>query len=289
MFKELIAVQYCFILDETYCNFNKVYPFICTSPFSITSPEIRPYLCPCEIVHNLFLGHYPKLDSIEFLTQLGITHVLNISLENDYTLPEGVSRKFICVDDIESVELDFDDGVQFISRSLDKGGRVLVHCYLGISRSSSMIIAYLMWRYNIPLSKALVFVKNRRRIIRPNDGFLEQLIEYEAKLKESRKVCQVEESRKEDCEDQKKVCREDCNFDEGHKANDEMSCSSSSTPSETVSKGSTEEEEEEEVNFDEIPFPPNKEETECLLETVRKLQVKRGKGKMNSFENCVIF
>jgi len=52
---------------------------------------------------------------------------------------------------------------------------VLVHCKYGISRSATMLIAYLMRRYHWQRDKALEYVKAKRGSVRPNRGFLEQL------------------------------------------------------------------------------------------------------------------
>ncbi|ODM23102.1 hypothetical protein SI65_00691 [Aspergillus cristatus] len=51
----------------------------------------------------------------------------------------------------------------------------LVHCDVGISRSATIMIAYLMRKYCIPLKDAMTRVKAKRMKIRPNDGFREQL------------------------------------------------------------------------------------------------------------------
>jgi protein-tyrosine phosphatase len=76
---------------------------------------------------------------------------------------------------------------------LRKKTNVLVHCYAGISRSATLIINYLcrnLYTYNDlsnenpvnVLNYSLNFAKNKRPIINPNIGFLEQLkrklIEY---------------------------------------------------------------------------------------------------------------
>lgn len=56
---------------------------------------------------------------------------------------------------------------------------VFVHCYAGVSRSSTIIIAYLMkhWKWN--LKTALAFVQNKRVVANPNEGFMLQLKRYE--------------------------------------------------------------------------------------------------------------
>jgi protein-tyrosine phosphatase len=51
------------------------------------------------------------------------------------------------------------------------GGTVLVHCFAGISRSASCIIAYLMQELNMPFFEAMSYTRKRRPIIFPNYGF----------------------------------------------------------------------------------------------------------------------
>lgn len=56
-----------------------------------------------------------------------------------------------------------------------KEGNVLVHCYAGVSRSATIITAYLMRAEQKPLEEALESLKEVYESVCPNDGFLEQL------------------------------------------------------------------------------------------------------------------
>lgn len=60
---------------------------------------------------------------------------------------------------------------------------VLVHCSMGISRSASTIIAYLMQYNGMTLREAWEHTLARRSIIRPNAGFLSLLGALERKLR----------------------------------------------------------------------------------------------------------
>lgn len=55
---------------------------------------------------------------------------------------------------------------------------VYVHCYAGVSRSVTVVLAYLMkfWKWN--LKTALEFVQAKRIVAKPNDGFMEQLRKF---------------------------------------------------------------------------------------------------------------
>lgn len=60
--------------------------------------------------------------------------------------------------------------------------RVFVHCQMGISRSSTMVIQYLMRSRNLSLADAYEYVWKKRSDIYPNNGFLQQLMDLEKRL-----------------------------------------------------------------------------------------------------------
>lgn len=68
---------------------------------------------------------------------------------------------------------------EFIDACLGAGGKVLVHCNDGMSRSGSLVIAYIMQTYGTDFKAALNHVQQRRFCVQPNDGFEQQLREYE--------------------------------------------------------------------------------------------------------------
>ena len=51
------------------------------------------------------------------------------------------------------------------------GGRVLVHCSQGVSRSAALAIAYLMWQRNEQYDPVFQQVKAIRGVANPNIGF----------------------------------------------------------------------------------------------------------------------
>ena len=57
---------------------------------------------------------------------------------------------------------------------------VLVHCEMGMSRSSTIVIAYLMRYHNMTRDEAYIAVKKRRPLTNPNQGFWKQLEEFES-------------------------------------------------------------------------------------------------------------
>lgn len=76
----------------------------------------------------------------------------------------------------------FDDVADMIEKTREKDGKSLVHCVAGVSRSASLVIAYLMKYADMSLKSAYQHVKSVRPQIHPNTGFFKQLIEYEQRL-----------------------------------------------------------------------------------------------------------
>lgn len=57
---------------------------------------------------------------------------------------------------------------------------MLVHCAAGISRCSTILISYLMKKYDLTYDEAFKKVKARRSCIQPNSGFEKQLKSYDS-------------------------------------------------------------------------------------------------------------
>jgi len=61
-------------------------------------------------------------------------------------------------------------------------GKTLVHCSAGRSRSATIIIAYLVAKKNLSVRDAYRLLKSKRKIIGPNTGFIQRLLEFEDRL-----------------------------------------------------------------------------------------------------------
>lgn len=63
------------------------------------------------------------------------------------------------------------DCFDFIDEARSQGGRILVHCSQGVSRSATIVIAYCMWKLALPYDDVFDHVKKIRHVISPNVGF----------------------------------------------------------------------------------------------------------------------
>jgi len=135
------------------------------------------------VIDYLFItGLYGALDKA-YLIKIGIQHIINITKTADNEYPNDFTYHNICVDDEKSSDLSqyFDETTIIIDKAIKAKEGVLVHCMAGISRSSTMVIAYLIRYLQMSLMDAYWHVKTRRHCISPNEGFMEQLSEWESK------------------------------------------------------------------------------------------------------------
>lgn len=97
--------------------------------------------------------------------------------------PEFEQVKF-ALDDCESQKITnhFQEAYDFIEEQRKKTN-VLVHCAAGISRSSAMLISYMMRKYGYSFDESLKRIREKRACVQPNSGFERQLREYEKELK----------------------------------------------------------------------------------------------------------
>ncbi|KAI9184304.1 Dual specificity protein phosphatase 14 [Blastocladiella emersonii ATCC 22665] len=122
----------------------------------------------------------------QYLRALKITHVLNVTQHPHPTNLPNVQYLRIALDDVPGARIEehFETAVNFIENArMSPGTRVLVHCYAGVSRSASMILAYLIRYHNCTLLQAFDAVYRRRPVIQPNEGFARKLQRYEMHLR----------------------------------------------------------------------------------------------------------
>lgn len=141
----------------------------------------------------LFLGGEDSARSEHVLRSLEISHVVNMCAEiavgtKEESFGAGGKRKkrkeverLHCpCEDVatESIMPHLHRACEFIESARAQGGRVLVHCAMGISRSPTVVIAWLMKSRGWSVQQAIGHVKHRRPQIKPNAGFIGQLEEF---------------------------------------------------------------------------------------------------------------
>jgi protein-tyrosine phosphatase len=136
------------------------------------------------LTENICLGGRDDASDLGTLQKLGITHVLNMAAQ----LPNFQEDRLVCmkipVKDEEDTQITdvLPLASKFISRVEAMNGRVLVHCISGVSRSTTIVIMYLMQKHGMPLRDAYDYVYSCRPWIGPNDGFKLQMADLELHL-----------------------------------------------------------------------------------------------------------
>ena len=137
---------------------------------------------PTEIFRWLFLGTFENACDINELKRIRVTHILNCASECKNTkLPSNIKELHLNINDYEGFEIFdyFDEANEFLHNCKENVGIALVHCKYGISRSVAFIIAYLIKYLKFSADSALEYLMQKRSKIKPNDGFMDQLREYE--------------------------------------------------------------------------------------------------------------
>ncbi|XP_069555821.1 dual specificity protein phosphatase 26-like [Brachyistius frenatus] len=141
-----------------------------------------------EVWPRLYVGDQHSAENHADLSMHRITHILNAAHSQRRGQPEiyeAMRITYMGIEAHDSCEFDmsvnFQAAADFIHRALSRGGKVLVHCHVGVSRSATLVLAYLMLKHNLTLVEAICVVKDNRGVI-PNRGFLRQLIKLDGQL-----------------------------------------------------------------------------------------------------------
>ncbi|EFJ43763.1 MAP kinase phosphatase 3 [Volvox carteri f. nagariensis] len=132
---------------------------------------------PQLIVPGLLISSF-QFETIELqLREQGVTHIVQVGIELGPSHTGKFEYLHVPIQDVEGVDLiaQLPPVFQFMDSALAKGGVVLVHCMMGISRSASTCIAFLMWKQRLPFVRAAEQVYAARPFISPNPGFVLQL------------------------------------------------------------------------------------------------------------------
>ena len=147
-----------------------------------------------QVEPQLWLGGRPTAEDIPALEAAGVTHVLSAlsspSCAAVQGLLAGFSTQHLVLDDAirQDMRPAFEACIAFAEQAVaDKPqGAVLMHCEAGVSRSASLMIAWLMRRDGESFLQAFERVKARRARVLPNIGFASQLQRLELELQPER-------------------------------------------------------------------------------------------------------
>lgn len=145
------------------------------------------YTHASEVLPGLWIGSACAAADPLWLADRQIGLVVNAASEHGHTLLPTAWRDRV---DYHKVQLedrwvytarqfldDLDTAVAVLDawRQAHPGGAVLVHCNLGISRSTSVVLRYLQRTHGLSVGEALALVQRARPFARPNRKFQDAL------------------------------------------------------------------------------------------------------------------
>lgn len=196
-------------LQATDDEFNSLERLIEISKEKRNSSEGSRYYPSIIIDDFLYLGDLGHAIDYNLLSDNSIKNILNVcDCQLDESMNDLINIHWI--EDLQdhpqaNIRRFFDRTNLFLSQCKQRNEKVLVHCQAGISRSSTIVLAYLikfvsssssssfdlflLLRYNhFTLEEAYRYLLKRRPIISPNYGFLLELIRYEKEIHSSTTV-----------------------------------------------------------------------------------------------------
>lgn len=138
---------------------------------------------PDMVVDHIALGSLRTVQSMPALQQLGVTHVLTCGRNlRTPQFPPPIRQMVLDVDDNEDQDMNqyFLTAIEFLETCVSTGGLCIVHCFAGVSRSATVVVAYLMKSQRLSFMQALEFVQKSRPAANPNPNFRRQLVAFEA-------------------------------------------------------------------------------------------------------------
>lgn len=148
---------------------------------------------PTLIEDNIYLGNAYNARDYYWLKKNNIGMIVNCTVEiSDYFNNESEFEYYrIPVLDIngENIKDHIDNVLKAIDEFKVKNkGNILIHCFMGSSRSAAIVISYLIYRKNMKLSTAIESITNKRPIVNLNIDFYKQLLSWEL---EPKSICEI--------------------------------------------------------------------------------------------------
>lgn len=132
-----------------------------------------------QLTPTIYIGNFLDACNVDYLKHNRIRRVLSVI---NHEMPDAVKQRYrdagiehyaFMVNDRPSQDLTpFLEPAYQLLRSPIK---TLVHCHMGISRSASFVIYYMMRFHDLDYDAAYLYIKARRSCINPNEGFEQQL------------------------------------------------------------------------------------------------------------------
>lgn len=164
--------------------FKSYYPQLCWGRLnSLIQPLIDNHFSGSEVIKGLWISDHASVCDLLALQDRGIKHVICAVLGVKAMFPRDIRYTRLPLRDTtdEDIYKYFDEVATLIHESLVNKEAVLVHCRKGVSRSVTLVCAYLIRFHNMTHEEALHIVQKSRPCANPIQSFRNQLRSYEGR------------------------------------------------------------------------------------------------------------
>lgn len=185
------SIQYLyikFLLYQKNCNLQRLNNFTNTTRMIPNQPITKRIsnhfsnmvLEPSHIIDNIYLGNAYNASNVNTIRKYNIECVINVTFEIPNYFENGGIEYFnieiLDNDDHNFTKYQFDNVLNFLNRYQHKN--ILIHCYMGSSRSATIVVLYLIKKYKYTLEDAIDYLRTKREIVNINNNFIHNLEDY---------------------------------------------------------------------------------------------------------------
>lgn len=127
------------------------------------------YSEPSHIIDNIYLGNAINACNIDTINLYNFKSIINVTEEiPNYFMDNSINYLKIHIRDNQNATIKpyINDFIKFIDNN--ENNNILIHCYMGVSRSTSLVLYYLIKKKKYNLENALTFVNDKRKYINLN-------------------------------------------------------------------------------------------------------------------------
>jgi len=150
---------------------------------SIYEHITAPFICATRIDDTIYLGNAFNAADYYYMEKNGITAVVNASKEISNYFEDNSDIQYFKLEDVKdintsSIKKYFDGFIEFVKKIKDENGRILIHCFMGSSRSAILVVLYKIYFLGHKLEESIVDITNKRGRVNINITFVEELKDY---------------------------------------------------------------------------------------------------------------
>lgn len=133
---------------------------------------------PSRVCNGVWVGSIYTTTNEEFFEKNNIKGMVSVGEKPAHIYVSAHLHIDIEDDSTTDIIKHFEKTNRFIDEIINDNGCVFIHCFAGVSRSPTIAMAYLMWKYDIDHTDAFNKIHQVRSVVLPNNGFRNKLRTY---------------------------------------------------------------------------------------------------------------